>query len=86
MKATKPQKKHLQDLLEMVENREGHKFLKNLEIVFNESKTKFKIRNMKQNLFVTHSMEFDEMIHYLNGFERALEFVYFERKHKKKST
>ena len=86
MKATKPQKKHLQNLLETVENREGHKFLKNLEIVFNESKTKFKIRNMKQNLFVTHSMEFNEMIHYLNGFERALEFVYFERKHKKKST
>ncbi len=86
MKATKPQKKHLQKLLETVENREGYKFLKDLEIVFNESKTKFKIRNMKQNIFVTHSMEFEDMIHYLNGFERALEFVYFESKHRKKLT
>lgn len=82
MKATKPQRKHLQKLLDRTENREGHKFLKDLEIVFNESKTKFKIRNTKQHLFVTHSMEFEDMIHYLNGFERALEFVYFEKKRK----
>ena len=85
MKATKEQKKHLQRLLEVVENRAGHKFLKHLEIVFNESKTKFKIRNSKQDLFVTHSMEFEEMIHYINGFERALEFVYFENKYNKKA-
>ena len=79
----KKQRKHLQDLLEKIDQNSRHKFMDSLEVKYSKEKKSFRIFNEKQGIYITPRMSFEQMVYYLAGFERALDFVYFEQKRKK---
>ena len=79
----KKQRKHLQDLLEKIDQHSRHKFMDLLEVKYSKEKKSFRIFNEKQGIYITHRMSFEQMVYYLAGFERALDFVHFEQKRKK---
>ena len=79
----KKQRKHLQDLLEKIDQNSRYKFMDSLEVKYSKEKKLFRIFNEKQGIYITHRMSFEQMVYYLAGFERALDFVHFERKRKK---
>ena len=79
----KKQRKHLQDLLEKIDQNSRHKFMDSLEVKYSKEKKSFRIFNEKQKIYITHRMSFEQMVYYLAGFERALDFVHFEQKRKK---
>ena len=79
----KKQRKHLQNLLEKIDQNSRHKFMDSLEVRYSKEKKSFRIFNEKQGVYITHRMSFEQMIDYLAGFERALDFVHFEQKRKK---
>ena len=76
----KKQRKHLQDLLEKIDQNSRHKFMDSLEVKYSKEKKSFRIFNEKQGIYITHRMSFEQMVYYLAGFERALDFVHFEQK------
>ena len=79
----KKQRKHLQNLLEKIDQNSRHKFTDSLEVKYSKEKKSFRIFNEKQGIYITHRMSFEQMVYYLAGFERALDFVHFEQKRKK---
>ena len=79
----KKQRKHLQNLLEKIDQNSRHKFMDSLEVRYSKEKNSFRIFNEKQGVYITHRMSFEQMVYYLAGFERALDFVHFEQKRKK---
>ena len=79
----KKQRKHLQDLLEKIDQNSRYKFMDSLEVKYSKEKKSFRIFNEKQEIYITHRMSFEQMVYYLAGFERALDFVHFEQKRKK---
>ena len=78
----KKQRKHLQDLLEKIDQNSRYKFMDSLEVKYSKEKKLFRIFNEKQGIYITHRMSFEQMVYYLAGFERALDFVHFEQKRK----
>ena len=79
----KKQRKHLQDLLEKIDQNSRYKFMDSLEVKYSKEKKSFRIFNEKQGIYITHRMSFEQMVDYLAGFERALDFVHFQQKRKK---
>ena len=79
----KKQRKHLQDLLEKIDQNSRYKFMDSLEVKYSKEKKLFRIFNEKQGIYITYRMSFEQMVYYLAGFERALDFVHFEQKRKK---
>ena len=79
----KKQRKRLQDLLEKIDQNSRYKFMDSLEVKYSKEKKLFRIFNEKQGIYITYRMSFEQMVYYLAGFERALDFVHFEQKRKK---
>ena len=79
----KAQRKHLQEILEKIDQNSKHKFMDSLVVRYSKEKKSFRIFNQKQGIYISHRMSFEQMIYYLAGFERALDFVHFEQKIKK---
>ena len=64
----KKQRKHLQNLLEKIDQNSRHKFMDSLEVRYSKEKKSFRIFNEKQGVYITHRMSFEQMIYYLAGF------------------